>query len=81
MKENLYQIHLIIEREGNQRVNGLTATPVGSPPGKLCFDTTLYSRCKGFVRHGQEVSMVKAIEMSPMRGRKIMGARVCAEVF
>ncbi len=75
MKENLYQIHLIIEREGNQRVNGLAATPIGCPPGKLFPDTTLSSRCKGFVRQGQDVPMVKAIEMSPVRGRKIMGTR------
>ena len=81
MRESLFQTDLIIEREGNQRVNGLAATPVGSPPGKLFFDTTLCGRCKGFVRQGEGVPLAEAIEMSPLRGRKIMGTRVYAKVF
>jgi hypothetical protein len=81
MRENLYQIHLIREREGDHRVNGLAASPIGCPPGKLFFDTTLYGRCKDFVRQGEGVPLAEAVEMSSVRGRKIMGAWVCAEVF
>ena len=81
MRRILFQTHLIIEREGNAGVNGLAANPVGRPPGKRHLDTTLCGRCKGFSREGEEVSVVDAFAVSPVREREVMGARICGAIF
>ena len=80
MRESLYQSDLII-KEGNQRLIGLAASPNGYPLRKRHLDTTPCSRCKGFIREREEVPMVEAFAVSPMRGREVMGARICGAVL
>ena len=84
MRESLYQTDLIIviiKKEGNQRLIGLAASPNGYPLRKRPLDTTPCSRCKGFIREREEVPMVEAFAVSPMREREVMGARICGAVF
>lgn len=81
MRESVYQNDLIIKKEGNHRSIGLAAIPNGYPPRKRYFDTTPCGRCKGFIREGEEVPMVEAFAVSPVREREVMGARICGAVF
>ena len=81
MRESLYQTDLIIKKEGNQRLIGLAAIPNGYPLRKRYLDTTSCGRCKGFIREREEVPMVEAFAVSPMREREVMGARICGAVF
>jgi hypothetical protein len=80
MRESVYQIDLIIKK-GNQRSIGLAAIPNGYPLRKRPLDTTPCSRCKGFVREREEVPMVEAFAVSPVRECEVMGARICGAVF
>ncbi len=81
MRENLFQTDLIIKKEGNRRLIGLAAIPIGCPLRKRHFDTTPCSRCKGFIREGEEVPMVDAFAVSSVREREVMGARICGAVL
>jgi len=81
MRESLFQTDLIIKKEGNQRLIGLAASPNGYPLRKRYLDTTLCGRCKGFIRAGEEVPMVEAFAVSPMRECEVMGARICGAVL
>ena len=81
MRESLYQNKLIIKKEGNHRSIGLAAIPNGYPLRKRYFDTTPFGRCKGFIREREEIPMVEAFTVSPMREYEVMGARVCGAVF
>jgi hypothetical protein len=80
MRESLYQADLIIKK-GNQRLIGLAASPNGYPFRKRYFGTTPLGRCKGFIREREDVPMVKAFTVSPVRECKVMGARICGAVF
>ena len=75
------QIDLIKEKEGNQRSIGLAASPDGYPPRKRHFDTTVYGRCKGFMGGGQASLLAQAFEVSPVRKREVVGARIYGAVF
>jgi len=81
MRESLFQTDLIIKKEGNQRLIGLAASPNGYPLRKRYLDTTPCGRCKGFIREREEVPMVEAFAVSPMREREVMGARICGAVL
>ena len=81
MRESLYQTDLIIKKEGNQRLIGLAAIPNGYPLRKRHLDTTPGGRCKGFIREREEVPMVEAFAVSPVRKCEVMGARICGAVF
>lgn len=81
MIQCFYQTDLIIEREGNRRVNGLATIPIGHPLRKLHFDTTLYRRCKGFIQVWQRVFMAEAFKVSAVRECKVMGTWICDKVF
>ena len=74
-------IDLIIKKEGNRRLIGLAAIPVGYPLRKRYLDTTPGGRCKGFIREREEVPMVETFAVSSMREREAMGARICGTVF
>ena len=74
-------IDLIIKKEGNRRLIGLAAIPVGYPLRKRYLDTTPCGRCKGFIREGEEVPMVEAFAVPSMWERETMGARICGAIF
>ena len=81
MRESISKIDLITKKEGNRRWIGLAATPIGYPPRKRYFDTTSCSRCKGCFREGEEIPVVEALAVSPVRECPVMGARICDAVF
>ena len=70
-------IDLIIKKEGNRRLIGLAAIPIGYPLRKRYLDTKPCGRCKGFIRERKEVPVVEAFAVSPMRKHEVMGARIC----
>ena len=81
MKVCISQGELIPKKEGNRRWIGLTAAPIGYPPRKRYLDTTPCRRCKGCIRQGEEVPVVDAQAVSPVRECPVMGARICGTVF
>ena len=81
MRESISKIDLITKKEGNRRWIGLAATPIGYPPRKRFLDTTLRSRCKGCIREGEEIPVVEALAVPPVRECPVMGARICDAVF
>ena len=81
MRESLFQTDLIIKKEGNRRLIGLAAIPIGYPLRKRHLDNTLCGRCKGFIREGEEVPMADAFAVSPMQEHEVMGPRICGAVL
>ena len=81
MRGSISQKDLIIKKEGNLRSIGLAASPIGYPPRKRFLDTTSCSRCKGCIREGEEIPVVEALAVPPVRECPVMGARICDAVF